>query len=125
MQDGAIIPTPQAARRERLLQLGYGLALVEDVRATWLHHAGASSSVWASYSGNCGADTATSRSSDDIRARPLYADSQGADIYIAHHTNAGGGGTATGTETFRDTAMEHSDMGERQLQPGTAPCRAT
>ncbi len=55
-------------------------------------------------------------SSDDIRARPLYADSQGADIYIAHHTNAGGGGTATGTETFRDTAMEHSDMGERQLQ---------
>ena len=73
---------------------------------SYLRNIGAPCSVWASSSGNCGADTAANRSSDDIRCRPLWADNRGADIYIAHHTNAGGGGTANGTETFRDTAME-------------------
>ena len=45
--------------------------------------------------------------SDDIRARPLFADYYGSNIYIAHHTNAGGSGSARGTETFRDSQMEH------------------
>ena len=70
---------------------------------SWLRGTGVPCSVWASYTGNCGADTAVGRSSDDIRCRPLYADYVGSNIYIAFHTNAGGG---TGTETFRDTAME-------------------
>ena len=70
---------------------------------SWLRGTGVPCSVWASYTGNCGADTAVGRGSDDIRCRPLYADYIGSQIYIAFHTNAGGG---TGTETFRDTAME-------------------
>ncbi len=47
----------------------------------------------------------TSDTNDDIRARPLYATIR-ADIYIAHHTNAASG-TASGTEVYRDTQMEH------------------
>ncbi len=54
-----------------------GLAWWKMCSSTWLHHAGQPCSVWARYSGSCGADTATSRSSDDIRARPLYADNAG------------------------------------------------
>jgi len=74
---------------------------------SWLRASGLPCSVWANSSGNCGADTAVNRSSDDIRARPKFADYRGSDIYIAHHTNAGGGGTANGTETWHDTDMEH------------------
>lgn len=71
---------------------------------SWLKYAGYPCSIWANISGNCGAETATSRSSDDIRARPLFADYHGSDLYISYHTNAAGG---TGTETFRDTAMAY------------------
>lgn len=78
---------------------------------SWLQHCGVPSSIWANSSGNTGEDpiAGLSRSSDDIRARPLWADHNNADIYIAHHTNAGGAGTATGTETFRDTTMDHQE----------------
>lgn len=109
VQDGAVFTSPRQLDESDCCNSDTGLAWWKMCAQTWLHHIGAPCSVWASYSGNCGADTAVSRSSDDIRARPLYADSVGADIYIAHHTNAGGGGTATGTETFRDTAMEHPE----------------
>lgn len=71
---------------------------------SWLKQAGYPCSIWASYSGNCGAETATSRSSDDIRARPLFADYHGSDLYIAYHTNAAGG---TGTETFHDSTRDY------------------
>lgn len=71
---------------------------------SWLRHSGLPCSIWASYSGNCGAETAVNRNSDDIRARPLFADYRGSQIYISYHTNAAGG---TGTETFRDTAMAY------------------
>lgn len=71
----------------------------------WLRSQGLPCSVYASSSGICGSDTGSvTRLSDDIRARPLFADNRGSHIYISHHTNAGGG---TGTETFRDSAMEH------------------
>ena len=80
-----------------------GLAWWKMCSQSWLRNLGVPCSVWASYTGNCGADTAAGRGSDDIRCRPLYADYVGSNIYIAMHTNAGGG---TGTETFRDTAME-------------------
>jgi len=109
VQDGATFTAPRQLDESDCCNSDTGLPWWKMCASTWLHHAGAPGSVWASYSGNTGADTATDRSSDDIRARPLYADSQAADIYIAHHTNAGGGGTATGTETYRDTAMEHPE----------------
>ncbi|MHC4442891.1 MAG: N-acetylmuramoyl-L-alanine amidase [Planctomycetota bacterium] len=63
----------------------------------WLEHLGVPTWVW---------DSSTTDINDDIRARPLYADYQGSDIYFSHHTNAFNG-TATGTVTFRDTEMEH------------------
>lgn len=107
-QDGAAFVCPRQLNQSDCCNGDTGLPWWKMCSSTWLHHAGAAGSVWAGSSGNYGADTATDRSGDDIRARPLYADSQGADIYIAHHTNAGGSGTATGTETFRDTLMEHS-----------------
>jgi len=108
-QDGATFTCPRQLDESDCCNSDTGYPWWKMCAQTWLHHAGVSGSIWASYSGNTGADTATARDSDDIRARPLYADSQGADIYIAHHTNAGGSGTATGTETYRDTAMEHPE----------------
>ena len=106
-QDGATFVAP------RQLDDGYGndpdtgLPWYEMCAESWLHHAGADCSIWANSSGNCGADNAADRSSDDIRARPLWADYNNTDIYIACHTNAGGSGTATGTETYYDSQMEH------------------
>lgn len=51
---------------------------------------GAPSSAWNPVSG--GEDN-----SDDVTCRPKYAEWWGADLYLSHHTNAGGG---TGTSTF-------------------------
>ena len=84
---------------------------------SWLKYNGLPCNVWATYTGNCGAETAVARSNDDLRARPLYADYVGADIYIAHHTNAGGG---TGTETWRDSKMEHPAHVANSLALATA-----
>jgi len=106
-QDGATVHVPRQLNESDCCHGETGMPWWKMCASSWLHIAGLPCSVWASYSGNCGADSATSRSSDDIRARPLFADYRGSDIYIAHHTNAGGGGTANGTETFRDTQMEH------------------
>lgn len=106
-QDGATFICPRQLDESDCCNSDTGMPWWKMCASTWLHHAGAPGSVWASSSGNYGADTATDRSSDDIRARPLWADYNGADIYISHHTNAGGGGTANGTETFRDTLMQY------------------
>ncbi|NLN75591.1 MAG: hypothetical protein GX139_04725 [Armatimonadetes bacterium] len=84
---------------------------------SWLMHNGFPCSVWGTYTGNCGAETATGRSNDDLRARPLYADYVGADIYISHHTNAGGG---TGTETWRDSKMSYPAHVANSLALATA-----
>lgn len=106
-QDGATVECPRQLDETDCCNSDTGLPWWQMCAESWLHHAGAPSSVWAGYSGNSGADTAVDRSSDDVRARPLWADYKGTDIYIACHTNAGGGGAANGTETYRDTAMEH------------------
>ena len=106
-QDGATFTCPRQLDQSDCCHDQIGYPWWKMCAQSWLRHAGVSGSIWASSSGNYGVDSAADRSSDDIRARPLYADSQGADIYIAHHTNAGGAGTATGTETFRDTAMQY------------------
>lgn len=103
-QDGATVYVHRELDETVCCHGDTGLAWWKLCTQTRLHSLGLPCYVWASYSGNCGADTAVNRLNDDIRARPLYADYVGADIYISHHTNAGGG---TGTETFRDTAMEH------------------
>lgn len=55
----------------------------------WIEYVGAPKSVF---------DTTTSSDrTDDVTARPTYAEWQGADAYISLHTNAGGG---TGTSSF-------------------------
>ncbi len=102
-QDGAVFTSVRELNESAGTHSGTGLPWWKLCSQTWLHNIGAPCSVWASSSGNCGADTAVNRNGDDIRCRPLYADYVGSDIYIAHHTNAGGG---TGTETFYDANME-------------------
>ncbi|MBI4580185.1 MAG: immunoglobulin domain-containing protein [Planctomycetes bacterium] len=105
VQDGATVHSPRQLLNEAdCCHSETNLPWWKMCAQSWLRNSGLPCSVWANSSGNCGADSATSRSSDDIRARPLFADYRGSDIYISCHTNAAGG---TGTETFRDTAMEH------------------
>ncbi|MBP6964839.1 MAG: N-acetylmuramoyl-L-alanine amidase [Armatimonadetes bacterium] len=104
-QDGAAVYSARELNESNCCNSYEGLPWWKMASYSWLRGQGYPCSVWASSSGNCGAETAVGRSSDDIRARPLFADYHGTDIYIAHHTNAGGGGTANGTETFRDTQM--------------------
>lgn len=103
-QDGAIVTVPRQLDETDGNDPDTGLPWWKMCASSWLHHTGWPCTMWANATGVCGSDTATNRYSDDIRARPLYADSQGADIYIAHHTNGAGG---TGTEVFRDSQMEH------------------
>ena len=106
-QDGATVHVPRELNESNCCNSYEGLPWWKMAAYSWLRANGLPCSVWASYTGNCGAENAVGRSSDDIRARPLFADYRGSEIYIAMHSNAGGGGTANGTETFRDTAMEH------------------
>jgi chitodextrinase len=106
-QDGATFYSPRQLDESDCCNSDTGLPWWQMCAQTWLHHVGAPTSVWASSSGNTGADTAVDRSGDDIRCRPLWADYNNTDIYIACHTNAGGAGTATGTETYYDSQMEH------------------
>ncbi|HOX63891.1 MAG TPA: immunoglobulin domain-containing protein [Verrucomicrobiota bacterium] len=103
-QDGATVHVARELNESNCCNGYEGQPWWKMAAYSWLRANGLPCSVWGSSSGNCGAETATSRLNDDIRARPLFADYRGSDIYIAHHTNAGGG---TGTETYRDTAMEH------------------
>lgn len=106
-QDGATFICPRQLDESHCCNGYEGQPWWKMAAYSWLRANGLPTSVWASASGVGGEETATGRNSDDIRARPLYADYMGADIYIAHHTNAGGGGTANGTETFRDTEMQY------------------
>ena len=97
-QDGATVHVPRQLDESDCCHSATGLHWWKMAARYWLQHEGLPSWVWNS----TGSDY-----DDDIRARPLYADYRGSDIYISHHTNAGGGGTANGTITFRDTRMEH------------------
>ncbi len=106
-QDGATVHVPRELNESNCCNGYEGLPWWKMAAYSWLRANGLPCSVWANSSGNCGAENAVGRSSDDIRARPLFADYRGSEIYIAMHSNAGGAGTANGTETFRDTAMEH------------------
>jgi hypothetical protein len=109
-QDGATVHVPRELNESNCCNSDTGLHWWKMASYAWLLNAGLPCSVYANSSGICSSYTgSTSRVSDDIRARPLFADYRGSHIYIAHHTNAGGGGTANGTETFRDTSMEHPE----------------
>ena len=103
-QDGATVHVPRQLNESDCCHSEIGYPWWKMCAQSWLRNAGLPCSIWANSSGNCGADSATARSSDDIRARPLLADYYASDIYLACHTNAAGG---TGTETFRDTSMDH------------------
>ncbi|MGI6296868.1 MAG: N-acetylmuramoyl-L-alanine amidase [Armatimonadota bacterium] len=119
-QDGATVTSVRQLNESDCCHPETGYPWWKMCAQSWLRHAGAPGSVWASYTGNTGGDTAVDRSSDDIRARPLWADYNGADIYVACHTNAGGGGTANGTETYRDSQMEKPAHVANSLNLATA-----
>lgn len=107
-QDGATVTVPRQLDESDCCNTDAGLPWWKMCASSWLNHLGYSSSIWAAATGVGGSDMAANRYNDDIRARPLFADLQGSDLYIACHTNAGGTNhNANGTETFRDTAMEH------------------
>ena len=109
-QDGATVHVPRELNEATCCNADTGLHWWKMASYAWLLNAGLPCSVYANSSGICSSYTGSaSRNSDDIRARPLFADYRGSHIYIAHHTNAGGSGTANGTETFRDTSMEHPE----------------
>ncbi len=109
VQDGGIFSSPRELDETNCCHPDTGMPWWKMCAMSWLKKIGAPCSVWASSSGNCGAETAVNRNSDDIRCRPLYADYMGADIYIAHHTNAAGSSpsNANGTVTYRDTQMAY------------------
>ncbi len=94
-QDGAAVHVPRELNESNCCHSGTGLAWWKMAARYWLQANGLPSSVW---------DSSTTDLNDDIRARPLFADYRGSHIYIAHHTN---GAAGTGTETFRDTAMQY------------------
>jgi N-acetylmuramoyl-L-alanine amidase len=116
-QDGATVHVPREMNESNCCDSETGLAWWKVCAQMWLKAQGYPCSVWGNVSGSCGATTDTNRYSDDIRARPLFADYHGTDIYIACHTNAGGG---TGTETFRDSAMEYPAHVANSLTLATA-----
>lgn len=97
-QDGATVHVPRQLDESDCCYTTTGLPWWKMAARYWLEHNGLPSSVW---------NSSNTDLNDDIRARPLFADYRGSDIYIAHHTNACDGNPASGTEVYRDTAMEH------------------
>ncbi|BCW99440.1 MAG: hypothetical protein KatS3mg024_2267 [Armatimonadota bacterium] len=95
-QDGATVYVPRQLNETVCCHSATGNNWWRLAARYWLQQLGLPSSVW---------DSSTSDINDDIRARPLYADYVGSNIYISHHTNAFNG-TASGTEVYYDTAME-------------------
>ncbi|NLX20835.1 MAG: hypothetical protein GXY55_04070 [Phycisphaerae bacterium] len=107
-QDGATVHVPRELNESNCCHPNTSLHWWKMAAYAWLMNAGLPCSVYANSSGICGSYVGSvTRVNDDIRARPLFADYRGSHIYIAHHSNAGGGGTASGTEVYRDSAMEH------------------
>lgn len=103
VQDGASVYYPRTLDESLCCYTGYNNTPWWRMAARyWLQNLlPGRSDIWDSSSGDL---------NDDIRARPLYADYVGAEIYIAHHTNAFDG-TATGTEVYYDFAMENPGPG--------------
>jgi len=104
VQDGATVHVCRALDESTCCH-STGYAWWKTAAYIWLRNAGLPCSVYANSSGLCSTDTGSvSRSSDDIRSRPLFADYRGSHIYLSHHSNAAEG---TGTITYRDSAMAY------------------
>ncbi len=73
----------------------------------WAQTAGAPASV---YVRNTGSDHW-----DDVTTRPRYAEWRGADLYVSHHTNAGGG-TGTSSYIYNGTPTPGSVTLQKLLQ---------
>ncbi len=69
---------------------------------SWLKYNGIPCNVWGYYTGNCGADDAVNRITDDLYARPRYSNYRGTDVNIAVHTNASTG-SWSGTYAYYST----------------------
>jgi hypothetical protein len=107
-QDSATVFVHRDLNESDCCNTATGLAWWKMCTHYWLRSQGLPCSVWGAYTGDCtSADGTVDRNNDDLWARPFYADYMGSDIYLACHTNAGGSGTANGTETFRYSSMEH------------------
>ena len=99
VQDGATVHIPRELNESNCCHSAEGLAWWRMAARYWLQANGIPSWVW---------DSSTTDLNDDIRARPLYADYRGSEIYVSCHTNAFDG-TASGTEVYYDAAMEHPE----------------
>ncbi len=95
-QDGATVYVPRQLNESVCCHSATGNNWWRLAARYWLQYLGLPASVW---------DSSTTDLNDDIRARPLYADYVGSNIYISHHTNAYNG-TVSGTEVYYDSAME-------------------
>jgi hypothetical protein len=73
----------------------------------WTKQLGFPCSVYASSTGDCTLGSGGSEINDDIRARPLAADSDNTDIYVSLHSNGFTGNCTgscpSGTETYYDS----------------------
>ncbi|NLE57694.1 MAG: N-acetylmuramoyl-L-alanine amidase, partial [Planctomycetes bacterium] len=107
-QDGAAVYVPRQLDETDCCHPSETRPFWHMAAYSWLYYEGYPCSVFGSNSGYCSSDLGPDRFNDDIRARPLFADYHNTDIYIAHHTNAYNG-SASGTITYRDTAMEHPE----------------
>jgi N-acetylmuramoyl-L-alanine amidase len=81
----------------------------------WVQHLGFPCSIYASSTGDCTTGSGGTEDSDDVRARPLAADSDNTDIYVALHSNGYAGDCTsscpTGSETYYDASSEHATWG--------------
>ena len=116
-QDGATVNVHRSLDETPCCHPAEGLHWWKLATYAWLRNIGLPCSIYASLTGECDSDVGSNRSSDDIRARALFADYMGSEIYISHHTNGAGG---TGTETFRDSEMIHSEHEANSLSLATA-----
>lgn len=80
-----------------------GKARWKECSRYWIQYVGAPSYVYDT--------TSSSDRTDDVTARPTYAEWQGADAYISLHTNAGGG---SGTSSYIHST--HPTKGSKSLQ---------
>ncbi|HHI79327.1 MAG TPA: hypothetical protein ENK02_05065 [Planctomycetes bacterium] len=80
-----------------------GKARWKECSRYWIQYVGAPSYVYDT--------TSSSDRTDDVTARPTYAEWEGADAYISLHTNAGGG---SGTSSYIHST--HPTTGSKSLQ---------
>ncbi|MCC6485324.1 MAG: N-acetylmuramoyl-L-alanine amidase [Armatimonadetes bacterium] len=106
----------------RCMDKSYGVYAVSGAQwwrmgpSYWLQSRGYPCSVYANSTGDCVLGSGASESNDNIRARGLMPNYDGADLHIAVHTNGlsgfcEGAGCPTGVATYYDNSASHTAWG--------------